>query len=911
MYTTISGLMVVATMSMIRLPDGGLRNAATPEPPPLSKPKAAPAPPVAKAESVAKAASALAVALAGLDGPPPVMVKPKRAPALAPMYQAIPGVSRPQAVPAQAPWMARAGIDEPAARPKAAPAAAPSSPPTVTYRTELMPGRAGGLGETEFVPVGPPSTNSSGRSGSGFLGALEDIGSGLKSFGVGASQVITGPLQTGKSLGESFMHTLESVPNLVVAAGSPTGAPLSRLPSSKDLAQTGQGWNKLGSQLLGSVKAMDPVLDVVQIAAARTPAQRAAAEQQFGSAMGQLALMFVPGAGEDGAVADAVDSPVVTGKVIGRDAPVNPGALPRPPRPVLIAFKGTDGVLRVPGDEVELPPGESAPTTTPGGLVRRPGGARLSRRGPTPDWSPGRTDSTGPGAAFFRPKGITPEQLEPIKQAALSPFDLAQPPVGGEEAGPPYSLSAAYTPQGGRPLTPKQVEQLGRWLSQQAGNIQPATVTANPFTQSQMNAINQALANWAAPGGAGGSLPAAITANPFTQPQMNAISQALANLSAPGGAGGSQPATAVASQITPEQKAWISKVARALEPWPSMVAIVGSLVGVAYGVEEGAIRGTLGFLLNNARPFSRMRTGLSEAMSMQLRTRLAQAIETAAGGDGAGAQKMITDLVFGHSGRLGLSPNAFTGEGQQFLDLLGAIASFKQTLDAATDPATIATVEQDIKAAISQAKSLKLKSNFATTPVGGAMRRGSLAFNTLASATAFYEMTNWTGWVKGLSGAFSASIQGNYIRSMYSYRRALDAAAADSSLPAPKWNDFMKYPSQLNNFGYVTGAGTDVAMAAYSALNRDIPGAIGYFGQALGESGLYAGSYSPKAMRFTKYYIGAMMAGALTLFTEAVVHNFFSGTGRPQQPRGSHKPAAKTPPAAPPAAKTPLWRIRA
>jgi hypothetical protein len=207
-------------------------------------------------------------------------------------------------------------------------------------------------------------------------------------------------------------RTLESVPKLIDAASSATGTPYAALPKDSDSAQTGQGWSSLGRQLLASAKAMDPVLDIDRIVTARTPQQRAAAEQDLGSAGAQIGMMFVPG-GEDGVVGDEVDSPVLTGKVIGSEteSPVNPRGLSRPSGPVLRFVKGADGVWSRPTDaanaagggrvaavdrtasaagragapdEADLPTEESAPTTTHGGLARRPGGA-------APDLGQGKT----------------------------------------------------------------------------------------------------------------------------------------------------------------------------------------------------------------------------------------------------------------------------------------------------------------------------------------------------------------------------------------------------------------------------------------------------------------------------------------------------------------------------------------
>jgi hypothetical protein len=334
------------------------------------------------------------------------------------------------------------------------------------------------------------------------------------------------------------------------------------------------------------------------------------------------------------------------------------------------------------------------------------------------------------------------------------------------------------------------------------------------------------------------------------------------------------------------------------EPFRSMSGVVTGMVGGAYAVQRLITAGDLGgdwaIGLTNTRPFSKMRTGLSESMSMRLRTRLAQAVDLAADGKPRDAKDLFTTGVLNKGKWFGLSPNASSAEGAQFVRYLDDIANAKRDLDAARTPKARVKAQNALDTAVQKAKSLKLKSNFATTRVGGLMRRGSLTLSAYSATGSFLEMTNWTGLIKGLQSAYSGAVQMNYIRSMYAYRKDLAAADADPSLKRPDWNDYIKPAGYLNNFNYVLSGAVDTALGVYYLMGRDPPNAVASFAQASGEFGLYAGSYIPKAMRGTPVYIALMVGGAATIFADALMSGSSSGPAprhsgpRPQHSSGTH-----------------------
>jgi len=303
------------------------------------------------------------------------------------------------------------------------------------------------------------------------------------------------------------------------------------------------------------------------------------------------------------------------------------------------------------------------------------------------------------------------------------------------------------------------------------------------------------------------------------------------------------------------------------EPFGSMVAVGTSMLGagveIHHAIVTKQVSGRLATLLTGTRPISKVRSSLSETMSLYLRTQINQAIDEAANGNGAAAKGRIESL-FNKGGLLGLSPNVAT-EGGTLLVRLGDIAEARSTLDGLPQGADPAAAKANLDKAIAAAKQIKFKTNFATTAVGGFMRRASLGLGTISATSSFLNMTDWTGLVKGLVGLYGTGAQANYIRSMYRYKSALD----DPDTPHPTWK-IIRLAGNINNFGYVLNGLTDTAIGVNYLVRGDAANGYLSFMQAAGEFGLYAGSYNAKAMRGTPLYILLMAGGATGLLVNAL-----------------------------------------
>jgi len=303
------------------------------------------------------------------------------------------------------------------------------------------------------------------------------------------------------------------------------------------------------------------------------------------------------------------------------------------------------------------------------------------------------------------------------------------------------------------------------------------------------------------------------------------------------------------------------------EPFGSMVAVGTSMLGAAaeihHAIVTKQVSGRLATLLTGTRPISKLRSSLSETMSLYLRTQINEAIDEAANGKGPAAVGRIQSL-FNKGKLLGLSPNVAT-EGSTLLARLRDVAEAKSTLDGLPQGADPTAAQANLDKAIAAARQIKFKTNFATTAVGGFMRRASLGLGTVSATSSLLNMTDWTGLVKGLVGLYGTGAQANYIRSMYQYQSALD----DPDTPHPTWK-IIRLAGNINNFGYVLNGLTDTAIGVNYLVRGDAANGYLSFMQAAGEFGLYVGSYNARAMRGTPLYILLMAGGATGLLVNAL-----------------------------------------
>ena len=373
------------------------------------------------------------------------------------------------------------------------PATKPAPTTTVTTVGSGRFGALTGAAPARVVTVSPPSTKSSG--GFSFLGTLKSIGNGVKEVGSGVLNIDKGVLsvvpdtikgtgEEAKSLGSYGLSVLNSVPKLIDGASSATAASApgvagASIPSSS--AETDQPLGTVVNQMLGTMNLPE---DVEKIANARTPSQRATAEQDLGNGLGQIALNFLPGVKGEGAVsteAATTGSDVVEGTVVGKpagtavDKPASTSVSTGVRTPVKVV-KGT-----VVGDDTDLPAAGTtgADTTTRSGrgtVVDNkppPRAALPAGRSDVPADGSGADTTTGSGrgAAVDKPApstvpttrsdvpGISPQDLQRINAAANSPFNLSQLRGVTEWEPATHSLSSGYNPGG----PPDLVSQLNQW----------------------------------------------------------------------------------------------------------------------------------------------------------------------------------------------------------------------------------------------------------------------------------------------------------------------------------------------------------------------------------------------------------------------------------------------------------------
>jgi hypothetical protein len=259
-------------------------------------------------------------------------------------------------------------------------------------------------------------------------------------------------------------------------------------------------------------------------------------------------------------------------------------------------------------------------------------------------------------------------------------------------------------------------------------------------------------------------------------------------------------------------------------------------------------------LATNTRPVSKVRTSLSETMSLYLRNQINLAIGDAANGKLPAARDRIEQLFntgtwhdkpeskwFGISKTkwLGISPNAAT-DVSTLLKRLDNVAKAKENRK--NFPPDVAAAKLDT--AIEYAGKIKFKTNFATTGVGGFMRHSSLvlnAFSGTGSLLTFLATWDWTGLAKAGVGGYGAYAQWGYIRKMYEYKRAYKLAVAGKNLPRPTW-DMITKAGDRNNFGYVLNSLADTAIGVNYLVHGEVANGMFSLTQAAGEFGLYLGS---------------------------------------------------------------------
>jgi hypothetical protein len=370
-------------------------------------------------------------------------------------------------------------------------------------------------------------------------------------------------------------------------------------------------------------------------------------------------------------------------------------------------------------------------------------------------------------------------------------------------------------------------------------------------------------------------------------------------------------------------------------PFTSVAVLGTAAIGTEVWLHNLGLAGIFGALVTQTRPLSKLRTSISERMSMNLKTRIQDAIGLAKEGKGAEAQQLLVDTVLNRPGRLGLSPNAAT-DGVALKQSLQDIADAKRHVEIATksvtdaknalaslkpgaDPnrvqqaqalltraeGTLGRAEADFERAVRTAGDFKFKTNFATTKMGGFMRRLSYTLNAASAASALLTgITSWTGWVKAVASAYSSIAQTRYMRIMYRYGNELKSHLANSAIPHPKFSMITKAGS-VNNFGTFVSAAADTSLSVgYMASGHVLEG-LASLSLAAGEAGLYVASEKLKLRGFgvdlreralpgVPVYIGLMGAGALgllgtSLYAAATSSSASGGSPGPGQPTPGSK----------------------